>query len=115
MPKPRRRPPRQLSDLSRLVVPLGASATLAVCAWGFVHFTVIALDKQAHFAPGAEHPYDGYAAFSLFLGMMALAALLLGLRESPPMRWRKPQRIRWERRAKPGRNPRRRSGTITGR
>ena len=112
MPKPRRRPPRQLSDLSRLVVPVGAGLTLLVCTWGFVHFTAIALYKQAHFAPGAEHPDDGYAAFSLFLGMIALAALLLSLREPPPMRWRKPARTLGERRPKPRRKPRRRSGTI---
>ena len=115
MPKPRRRPPRQLSDLSRLIVPVGAGLIFAVCLWVFIHFTQTALYKQAHFAPGTEHPDDGYAAFALFLGMIALAALLLGLREPPPMRWRKPQRIPMERQAKPGRNPARRSGTITGR
>jgi hypothetical protein len=112
MPKPRRRPPHQWSDLSRLVVPVGAGLTLLVCVWGFVHFTAIALYKQRHFAEGAEHPDDGYAAFLLFLGMIALAALLLGLREPPPMRWRKPARTSGERQARPGRKPRRRSGTI---
>lgn len=116
MPKSRRRPPRSLIDFSRLVVPVGAGLTLAGCVWGFVHFTNTALYKQAHFAPGMEHPDDGYAAFLLFLGMLSLAALLLSLREPPPMRWRKPAQIshsfRRQRRGKPGRHLGRRSGTI---
>lgn len=116
MTKPRRRPARRLSDLPRLVVPVGAGVTLLLSAWGFVHFTRIALYKQAHFAPDSVHPDDGYAAFCLFLGMAALAFLLLSLRDPPPMRWRRPrrspvQRIARQKRAKPAR----RSGTIKGR
>jgi len=116
MPKPRRPPPRRLSDLPRLVVPVGAGVTLLLSAWGFVHFTRITLYKQAHFAPGMEHPDDGYAAGCLFLGMAALALLLLSLRDPPPMRWRRPRRsdvrrIARRKRAKPA-PP---SGTIKGR
>lgn len=114
MPKPRRRPPRRLSDLPRLVVPVGAGLALALCVWGFVYFTRIALYKQAHFAPDSVHPDDGYAAFFLFLGMAALAFLLLSLRDPPPMRWQRPRRIRGRKGfgAKPKRA--RRSGTIGG-
>ncbi len=116
MPKPRRRPPRQLSDLPRLVVPVGAGVTLLLSAWGFVHFTQITLYKQAHFAPGMEHPDDGYAAAFLFLGMAALAFLLLSLREPPSMRWRRPRRRTARRITRPKRvKPAPRSGTITGR
>ncbi len=116
MPKPRRRPPRRLSDLPRLVVPVGAGVTLLLSAWGFVHFTRIALYKQAHFAPDSVHPDDGYAAVCLFLGMTALAFLLLSLRDPPPMRWRRPRRgavrrIARRKRAKPA-SP---SGTIVSR
>ncbi len=116
MPKPRRRPPRRLSDLPRLVVPGGAGLALALCVWGFVHFTRIALFKQAHFAPDSIHPDDGYAAGCLFLGMTALAFLLLSLRDPPPMHWRKPRRNSRPRIAprKPAK-PARRSGTITPR
>ena len=113
MPKPRRRPPRRLSDLPRLVVPAGAALALALSVWGFVHFTRIALFKQAHFAPDSVHPDDGYAAAFLFLGMTALAFLLLSLRDPPPMRWRKARRGTRRRiaRRKPAK-PARRSGTI---
>jgi hypothetical protein len=113
MPKPRRRPARRLSDFSRLVVPLGAGLALVLSAWGFVCFTRIALDKQAHFAPDAAHPWDGYAAFCLFLGMTALALLLLSLRDPPPMRWRRPRHrpFRQNTRRKWAKQ-RRRSGTI---
>ena len=116
MPKPRCRPPRRLSDLSRLVVPAGAGLVLALSVWGFIHFTRIALFKQAHFAPDSVHPDDGYAAGCLFLGMTALAFLLLSLRDPPPMHWRKPRRSS-RRRIKRGRGakPARRSGTITPR
>ena len=116
IPKPRRRPPRRLSDLPRLVVPAGAGLALALCVWGFVHFTRIALYKQAHFAPDSVHPDDGYAAGCLFLGMTALAFLLLSLRDPPPMRWRKPRRGTRRRIAhrKPAK-PARRSGTISPR
>lgn len=116
MTKPRRRPPRRLSDLSRLVVPVGAGLTLLLSVWGFVHFTRIALYKQAHFAPDSVHPDDGYAAFCLFLGMGALAFLLLSLRDPPPMRWRRPRGIRGRipRLDRAGTKPKRagRSGTI---
>jgi hypothetical protein len=116
MPKPRRRPPRRLSDLPRLVVPVGAGVTLLLSVWGFVYFTGITLYKQAHFAPGMEHPDDAYAAGCLFLGMGALALVLLSLRDPPPMRWRRPRqsdvrRIARQKRAKPA-SP---SGTITPR
>jgi hypothetical protein len=114
MPKPRRRPPRRLSDLSRLVVPLGAGLALLLSLWGFVHFTRIALYKQAHFAPDSVHPDDGYAAFCLFLGMAALAFLLLSLRDPPPMRWRRRRRIQRPERAKAKPKRARRSGTIEG-
>ena len=118
MPKPRRRSPRRLSDLPRFVVPVGAGLTLALSAWGFVYFTRITLYKQAHFAPGMEHPEDGYAAGCLFFGMAALAFLLLSLRDPPPMRWRRPRHRRkpTPRIARQGRaKPARRSGTIGGR
>jgi len=121
MPKPRRRPTRRLSDLPRLVVPGAASLALAFCVWGFVHFTRIALFKQAHFAPDSVHPDDGYAAGCLFLGMTALAFLLLSLRDPPPMHWRKPRRrahrqTARRRNVRPGPSkPARRSGTITPR
>ena len=116
MPKSRRRPPRQVSDLSRLVVPVGAGLALVACVFGFVHFTQTALYAQAHFAPGAEHPDDGYAVGLLFLGMAALATLLLSLREPPPMRWRRarsapPRRNGSSVRAR-GRAKRARRGTI---
>ncbi len=116
MPKSRHRPSRRLSDLPRLVVPVGAGVTLLLSAWGFVHFTRIALYKQAHFAPDSVHADDGYAAFCLFLGMGALALVLLSLRDPPPMRWRRPQRStggRIARRKRP--KPASPSGTIKGR
>ena len=86
--KSRRKPPRTLS-LPRLVAPLGLGAALALSITGFIYFTRITLDKQAHFAPEAAHPWDGYAALCLFCGMVSLAGLLLGLRDPAPMRWRR--------------------------
>ena len=111
MPKPRRRPPR-LEHLPRLVVPVTLGLALALCAWGFVHFSLIALYQQAHFAPDSVHPWDAYAVACLFIGMVALAGILLSLREPAPMRWRRLRRPR------PGFKPRRvkrrrRSGTIS--
>lgn len=113
MPKSRRRPPRSWSDLPRLVVPLGAGLTLLVCLLGFVHFTRIALFKEAHFAPDSAHPADGYAVGCLFVGMAALAAFLLGLREPRPMRWRRPKRIRGAKRGRGKPKRAHRSGTMT--
>lgn len=112
MPKLRRRPPRQASDLSRLVVPVGAGLAFVLCVFGFVHFTQIALYNQAHFAPGAEHPDDGYAVAFLFIGMGALAAVLLSLREPPPMRWRRVRQREPRRNAGYERAKRARPGTI---
>lgn len=84
----RRRPPPRLNGVAHLVPILAFGLGLAVCLAGFVHFTAVALYKQAHFAPEAMHPDDGYAAGCLFLGMALGAGLLLALREPPPMRWR---------------------------
>ena len=114
MPKPRRKPPRTVF-LPRLVVPGGMGLLLTLCAFGFVYFTRITLDKQAHFAPDSAHPWDGYAAACLFLGLLALAGLLLSLRDPPPMRWRRAPRGpgSWSRsRAARGAKRRRGSGTI---
>ena len=88
---------------------------LLLCVWGFVYFTQIALYKQAHFAPASVHPWDGYAAFCLFIGMGALAFLLLSLREPKPMRWRRPRRSTGRQIARRKRvKPARRSGTMKG-
>ena len=73
----------------RLLVPGGTGLVLALSVAGFVHFTQITLYQQAHFAPDSVHPWDGYAALSLFFGMAALAGLLLSLRDPAPMRWRR--------------------------
>jgi len=93
-PKSRRKPPRALLSPSlllspRLVVPLGLGAALALSIVGFVYYTKITLEIQAHFAPEAAHPWDGYAALSLFCGMVSLAGLLLSPRDPAPMRWRR--------------------------
>jgi hypothetical protein len=109
-PKPRRKPPRVLS-LPRLAVTAGLYFVLALSIAGFVFYTKITLDKQAHFAPDSAHPWDGYAALCLFAAMAAIALLLLNKRDPPPMRWRRgrvPARFRTsQKRAK-----RRRAGTI---
>ena len=108
MPKSRRKPPR-LIHWPRLLVPVGLSLVLALSAAGFVHFTQITLDKQAHFAPESAHPWDGYAALCLFLSMAATALLLLNKRDPAPMRWRRGRVIRQSKtRAK-----RRRAGTMS--
>ena len=107
MPKSRRKPPRVVS-LPRLVVPVGLGLILALSAIGFVFYTKITLYKQAHFAPEYAHPWDGYAALCLFLGMAATAGLVLNKRDPPPMRWRRGRvLIQAKKRAK-----RRRAGTI---
>ena len=110
MMKSRRKPPRILS-LPRLVVSLGLGAALALSIVGFVHFTQITLEKQAHFAPEFAHPWDGYAALCLFLAMAATALLLLNKRDPPPMRWRRGQ-ISAQFRKPQRRAKRRRAGTI---
>ncbi len=98
-----------MNGLAHLVPISAFGLGLALCLAGFVHFTAVALYKQAHFAPEAMHPDDGYAAGCLFLGMALGAGLLLALREPPPMRWR---RVRGT--FHPGaRAKARRSGTIT--
>ena len=111
MLKSRRKPPRVVS-LPGLVVPVGLSLILALSVVGFVHFTQITLEKQAHFAPEYAHPWDGYAALCLFLAMAATALLLLNKRDPPPMRWRRgrvPNRFpKPQKQAK-----RRRAGTIS--
>lgn len=112
MPKLRNRPPRRLFDLSRFVVPVGLGLALVVCAVSFVRYSLIALYQQAHFAPDSVHPYDGYAVGCLFGGMLALAGILLSLREPPPMRWRKVRRIRRAFGRRKGAKRARRSGTI---
>ena len=109
--KHRRRPSR-LAHLPRLVVPLGLGLALCACVVGFLHFTRITLDKQAHFAPGSEHPADGYAVGCLFLGMVALGGLLLNLRDPPAMRWRRVKRIRTAKAPVKRAKRARRSGTI---
>ena len=73
----------------RLLVPGGMGLVLALSVACFLHFTQITLYQQAHFAPDSVHPWDGYAAFSLFCGMVSLAGLLLSLRDPAPMRWRR--------------------------
>jgi len=113
MPKRRRRSPRRPADFSHWVAPGGLGFALLALAGGFVHFTQIALYKQAYFAPGSEHPDDWFAALCLVLGLIALAGIFLSLREPPPMRWRRRRRTAGGRippRRRP--KPRRRSGTI---
>ena len=107
MPKSRRKPPRVLS-LPRLTVSLGLGVILGLGVLGFVHFTQITLDKQAHFAPELAHPWDGYAAGCLFLAMAATALLLLNKRDPPSMHWRRGRRMR----PRKTRAKRRRAGTI---
>ncbi len=109
-PKRRRRPRRSL-PLARFLVPGGAGLVLALCGTGFVYWTRVTLFKQAHFAPDSAHPYDFYATGCLMAGMLALATLLLSLREPPPMRWRRPRRASRSRALLP-RTPRPKSGTI---
>ena len=107
MPKSRRKPLRVVS-LPRLVVPVGLGLILVLSVAGFIFYTKIALDKEAHFAPEYAHPWDGYAALCLFLGMAATAGLLLNKRDPAPMRWRRGRvLIQAKKRAK-----RRRAGTI---
>jgi len=93
LPRAKRRRPARPGGWAHIAAPLLPLAAfglgLAVCLAGFVHFTAVALYKQAHFAPEAMHPDDGYAAGCLFLGMALGAGLLLALREPPPMRWRR--------------------------
>ena len=86
--KSRHKPPRVLL-LPRLIVPGGMGLVLALSVVCFIHFTQITLYQQAHFAPDSAHPWDGYAALSLFCGMVSLAGLLLSLRDPAPMRWRR--------------------------
>lgn len=84
----RHKPPRILL-LPRLLVPGGMALVLALSIACFIYFTRITLEIQAHFAPEAAHPWDGYAALALFCGMVSLAGLLLSLRDPAPMRWRR--------------------------
>ena len=111
MPKSRRKPPRALS-LPRLVVPLGLGAALTLSAAGFVYFTRITLEIEAHFEPEAAHPWDGYAAFCLFAGMVAAAGLLLNRRDPAPMRWRRGRVRPAERTKHKTGKMRRRAGTM---
>ncbi len=106
-PKHRRRVRRPLM-LSRFLVPGGAGLVLALCGTGFFYWTRVTLFQQAHFAPDSAHPYDWYATGCLLAGMLALATLLLSLREPPPMRWRRPRRVSRSR----ARNRGLKSGTI---
>ena len=110
MPKSRRKPPRVVS-LPHLVVPVGLGLILALSAVGFVHFTQITLEKQAHFAPEFAHPWDGYAALCLFSAMAAIALLLLNKRDPPPMRWRR-GRVSAQFPKRQTQAKRRRAGTI---
>ncbi len=108
----RHKPPRLLL-LPRLVVPGAMGLVLALSVACFIYFTKITLDIQAHFAPEAAHPWDGYAALSLFCGMVSLAGLLLSLRDPAPMRWRRSRVSRRLPSAIPRRAKRRQgSGTI---
>lgn len=114
--KSRRKPPRVPLLLSlllspRLVVSLGLGAALALSIVGFVCYTRITLEKQAHFAPEAAHPWDGYAALCLFFAMVATALLLLNKRDPPPMRWRR-GRVSTQLRKRQRQAKRRRAGTI---
>lgn len=84
----RHKPPRILLP-PRLLVPGSMGLVLALSAAGFIYFTNITLYKQAHFAPEAAHPWDGYAALSLLCGLVSGAGLLLSLRDPAPMRWRR--------------------------
>lgn len=88
----RRRRVRRPPPLSRFLVPGGSGLVLSLCGAGFFYWTRVTLFKQAHFAPDSAHPYDWYATGCLLAGMLALATLLLSLREPPPMRWRRPRR-----------------------
>lgn len=118
--KSRRKPPRvplspTLLLSPRLVVPLGLGAALALSIVGFVYYTKITLDKQAHFAPDSAHPWDGYAALCLFTAMAATALLLLNKRDPPPMHWRRGRvsaQFRQPRRQVKRQAKRRRAGTI---
>ncbi len=115
--KLRRKPPRRLSDLSVWLVPGGLGLSFLLLTAGFVHFTRVALYKQANFAAGSEHPDDWLAGLCLLLGLIALAGIFLSLREPPPMRWRRRRRrgrdLRYPFRHSSRRpKPRRRSGTI---
>ncbi len=114
--KSRRKPPRvplspSLLLSPRLVVSLGLGAALALSIVGFVYFTKITLEKQAHFAPGSAHPWDGYAALCLFTAMAATALLLLNKRDPPPMRWRR-GRVPAQAAMRRKQAKRRRAGTI---
>ena len=111
--KSRRKPPRVLF-LPRLAVTAGLGFVLALSSAGFVFYTKITLEKQAYFAPESAHPWDGYAAFSLFFCMVSGAGLLLSLRDPAPMRWRRgraSKQMAEQGKAK-GKAKRRRSGTI---
>lgn len=111
--KLRRKPPRRLSDLSVWLVPGGLGLLCLLLTAGFVHFTRVALYKQAYFAAGSEHPDDWLAGLCLLLGLIALAGIFLSLREPPPMRWRRRRRIKHPMKHDSKRpKPRRRSGTI---
>jgi len=90
----------------RLSLSLILGLILIGCTIGFVHFTQIALYKQAHFAPDSVHPYDAYAVSCLFLGMIALGIMLMRVPEPPRRLGRKALRIPRPKAAK----PRRRSG-----
>lgn len=75
-------------NAGRWVVPAGLALIITLCAWGFARLTRIALYRQAHGVPGAEHPYDWQAEGCLAMAMLAGAVLLL----ARPVRaklWRK--------------------------
>jgi len=84
----RRRRRSRAQNIGRWLVPLALALITGLCAWGFVSLTRIALYRQAHGVPGAEHPYDWQADGCLALAMLAGGVLLL----ARPLRaklWRK--------------------------
>lgn len=84
----RKRRRSRAQNAGRWLVPVALALVIALCTWGFVSLTRIALYRQAHGVPGAEHPYDWQADGCLALAMLAGGVLLL----ARPLRaklWRK--------------------------
>jgi hypothetical protein len=87
----------RLTDV-RWLIP---GAALAVCAVGFTHESLVAIYRQEHGPPGAEHPWDFRAEFFLAAALLILAVMALG-RVNKPIQRRKarPRLIRPPERAK---------------
>lgn len=86
--KNRRRPLNTF--ISRSVFRAVCGLALAVLLYGFVYWTRVALDLQAHAPPGAEHPYD-WEAEGCLGGVLILLAVIFMSRPTP-RRWRKTAR-----------------------